>query len=228
MKRKIISLFSCLLITFFFFSCSDLVNEMEGTTKSKSSSSVNNELTDSVDVDFTSPSDLKNETLTITSDSSSSLSFDFDENGTSGTVTQSGQIVATFEYDGDLMTITYATGDVYTYTILYAGGEYYLGPADRLKNSTGKNLPGKWIWENGTPVHPNPDYYWYDYYILYEDGRFTNSYYEETQPDYFAYWHNNGGFIEVTHADGTSANEEEGVVVIYDGKYIYLQAIKFD
>ena len=224
MKRKIISLFSCLLITFFFFSCSDLVNEMEGKSKSKSSSSVKDELTDSVDVDFTSPSDLKNETLTISGASGTSVSFEFDDDGTSGTVSQSGVTVATFVYDGELLTISYTNGLEEVYTILYAGNEYYLGPVDRLKNSTGNNLAGKWVWENGKPKTGD----WYDYYVLYEDGRFTNSYYEETKPDYFAYWHNNGGFIEVTYADGTSANEEEGVVAIYDGKYIYLQAIKFN
>nr|MCR4580048.1 hypothetical protein [Treponema sp.] len=166
--------------------------------------------------------------LTISGDSGTSVSFEFDDDGTSGIVTQSGVTVATFEYDGDLLTVTYATGVEAVYTILYAGDEYYLGPADRLINSTGKNLPGKWIWENGKPVHPNPNMTWWDYYVLYEDGRFTNSYYEEKNPDYFAYWHNDGGFITVTYDNGTSANEEEGVVVIYDGKYMYLQAVKFN
>ena len=193
----------------FFASCSDLVNDLEGTKTVKTEDTYKPAEVTSVPAETVAE---RTATVTI---GSTEYTLNFDETGKSGTVKLAdGTSKGTFSYDSTVLKMSVdGVGETYLRNV---NGTYYLLDVNRLENSSGSGLVGKWVWKNGTPSD------FYDYYYFYANGIFQNPKYEANGYTGVT-WKATEGMVTLYDEDGNVCKEANGVpsVCIYDGTYLY-------
>ena len=193
----------------FLASCSDLVNDLEGTKTVKTGDTYKPAEVTSVPAETVAE---RTATVTI---GSTEYTLNFDGTGKSGTVKKSdGTAAGTFTYDSEVLKMN-IDGANETY-LRNVNGTYYLLDVNRLENSSGSGLVGKWVWKNGTPSD------FYDYYYFYANGIFQNPKYEANGYTGVT-WKATEGMVTLYDEDGNVCKEANGVpsVCIYDGTYLY-------
>ena len=186
----------------FLASCSDLVNDLEGDNYAPAK----------VIAVSTETVAAKTGTVWV---GSTEYQLNFDSTGKSGTVkTADGTSKGTFSYDGEVLKMSVdGVGETYLRNV---NGTYYLLDINRLENSSGSGLVGKWVWKNGTPSG------FYDYYYFYANGIFQNP--KSEAAGYTGVtWKATEGMVTLYDEDGNVGKEANGVpsVCIYDGTYLY-------
>ena len=138
----------------------------------------------------------------------------FATSGTTGTVTK-GTVSGTVTYNGDVLNFTLPSDTFYGW-LRKINNEYYLSLTRLVKDDGSSGLPGRWIWESGTPSG------FISAFIFHSNGRM-----QREDDGRWATWRCDDNGVLYYRWEETGQEASDSGHDVYTGPYIFTPDVPF-